>query len=344
MNKRNLITTLVVLAVFVALFFATAHKHRNAKENYVTIQGAVFGTIYHIIIEQPVDSNFQQIITNALDEVDEALSMFNENSVISQINRGDSSTYNNTHFEFIFNKSQEISELTNGCFDITVAPVVNLWGFGFDSSIAPDSIELQKVMESVGYHKVTLRDHKIIKEDPRTMLDASAIAKGYACDYVAQVLKDHGIKNLLVEIGGEVHSEGINRQDEPWKIGINKPIEDSTCVNNEIERVVALSNMSMATSGNYRNFYVKDGKKYAHTIDPHTGNLVEHTLLSATIIAKDCSTADALATACMVMGLEKSMELCEKNHIPAFFITGGDKDEFICHFTKELETYLVPKK
>lgn len=343
MNKRNLIITLGLLIVFMAIFFASAHRHRAAKDKYITIQGAVFGTIYHIKIEASNDTNYQQIINEALDQVDEALSMFNENSIISMINRGDSLTYNNPHFEYVFNKSREVSEMTDGAFDITIAPVVNLWGFGFDSSMTPDSVELNKIMQTVGYKSISMSNHKVFREHPNTMLDASAVAKGYACDYVAQVLKEHGIKNLLVEIGGEVHAEGVNPQGEEWKIGINKPIDDSTCVNNEIERVVALSNMSLATSGNYRNFYIKNGKKYAHTIDPHTGHLVEHTLLSVTIVAQDCSTADALATACMVMGLEKSMGLCEKHHIPGFFITGENED-FVCHYTKDFEPYLVPKK
>ncbi|MDO4190368.1 MAG: FAD:protein FMN transferase [Bacteroidales bacterium] len=340
MNKKNLVVTLICFIVFIACFFiAKKRENTTTTKEYVTVQGAVFGTIYHIIVEQPTDSNFQSIITSALDEIDGALSMFNDTSVISKINKGDSMTNGNKHFEHIFLESQRISQLTDGAFDITVAPIVNIWGFGFEASQQPDSVKVIELMQTVGYDKVSLVDHKIRKENPGTMLDASAIAKGYACDYVAEVLKKHGVTNLLVEIGGEVHAEGINSQNEPWKIGINKPVEDSTCRNHGIEGVVALQNFSLATSGNYRNFYIKDGKKYAHTINPKTGFLVEHNLLSATILASDCMTADAIATACMVMGLEKSLQFCRDNHIPGFFII-GDGDNFVCHHTEELEKYL----
>lgn len=344
MSKKNIIVTASVFVVFVALFFLYSKNNTLRKNDYITIQGSAFGTLYHVIYEPVDEEQMDNVVSNALKEIDDALSMFNRKSIISRINAGDTTATTNDLFETVYKKSNEISEMTNGAFDITIAPVVNLWGFGFKKGMIPTDTNIDELMASVGYDKIHLVNHHIIKDNPNTMLDASAIAKGYACDYAAEKLKEHGISNFLVEIGGEVHAEGKNKQNNEWKVGINKPVQDSTCTNQEIERVVALSGRSLATSGNYRNFYTREGKRYAHTIDPKTGRPVEHNLLSATIIADDCMTADAIATACMVMGLKESMKLCSQYNIPGFFITSEDDDSFQCHYTDSFEPYLVISK
>jgi thiamine biosynthesis lipoprotein len=215
----------------------------------------------------------------------------------------------------------EISKLTDGAFDLTVAPVVNAWGFGFDESKKADSALIDSLMHFVGYEKVVLKNKKIIKQFTGTMLDASAVAKGQGVDVAANYLEKQGIQNYMVEIGGEVRVKGINASGSLWKIGIDKPIEDPTASNRELQDVILLTNKSMATSGNYRQFYEKDGVIYSHTINPKTGYPARNSLLSTSVIADDCMTADAFATAFMVMGIDKSIALSkELDYLDVYFI------------------------
>jgi thiamine biosynthesis lipoprotein len=226
---------------------------------------------------------------------------------------------------------------TKGAFDVTVAPLVNAWGFGFkgkktgaeadSTSSLPTAQQVDSLLKIVGMDMLTYdAEHNLIhKKDRRTMLDFSAIAKGYGCDVVARLLKSKGINNYMVEIGGEVVVSGHNDKDQLWHIGINKPVDDSTYMENELQTVLSITDHAMATSGNYRNFYYQNGKKYAHTIDPHTGRPVSHSLLSATVIAPSCAVADAYATAFMVMGEERARQLLEKHReLRALFICAGD--------------------
>ena len=183
----------------------------------------------------------------------------------------------------------EISRETQGAFDITVAPLANAWGFGFKKGAFPDSAMIDSLLDITGYPKVSLSaDGKVIKQDSRIMLSCSAVAKGYAVDVIAQLLEKKGIGNFMVDIGGEVVVRGENPKKSLWRIGINKPIDDSLAVNQELQTILQVTDVGIATSGNYRNYYYKDGKKYAHTIDPRTGYPVQHSILSATVIARDC--------------------------------------------------------
>ena len=174
------------------------------------------------------------------------------------------------------------------------------------------------------------------------MLDCSAIAKGYGSDVVARLFRKYDIKNFMIEIGGEIVVSGISENNQPWKIGINKPVEDSTNMNTEIQTILSITNKAMATSGNYRNFYYKGGKKFAHTIDPETGYPVQHSLLSATVLANDCATADAFATAFMVMGVEKAKKILE-NHkeLMAYFVYSDQKGELKVWYSPELKKKIV---
>ena len=210
---------------------------------------------------------------------------------------------------------------TDGAFDPTVAPLVNAWGFGFKSGQLPDSAQVDSLLALVGLRHIRLQEGRVVKDNPLSILDFSAIAKGYGVDRAADVLRSHGIKNFMVEIGGEVVTEGTNEKGEAWRIGINKPVEDSTSVNAELQEVISLSGKAVATSGNYRNFYVKDGRKIAHTINPLTGYPVQQDILSSTVIASTCAEADAFATAFMVMGLKKAQEvLASQPALEAYFI------------------------
>ena len=291
-------------------------------------QGFIFGTVYNITYQH--SDNLEKEILKVLNEVDSSLSMFNSESVISKINRNEDVSLNEMFIE-VFEKAQRISADTDGAFDITVAPLVNHWGFGTELRAKEDS--LQQTIDSlrlfVGYDKVKLSGKRIVKSDPRMMLDCSAIAKGFGSDKVAQLLSDKGISNFMVEIGGEIVAKGKNEKGDAWHIGVAKP-DDSTLGNGELQTVLTLSDIAMATSGNYRNFYYQGDKKYAHTIDPRTGRPVQHTLLSATVMAPTCAMADAYATAFMVMGMDRATEVLKRHpEMKAYFIYSGGTGEYL---------------
>lgn len=299
------------LPFLVFLIIGTVFIVRQQRSTpYQHDKGQVFGTFYHITYQN--DTSLNNDILAELAKVDSALSMFNDKSIISRINRGED-VKTNEMFDTVFNLAENIADNTNGAFDITVAPLVNAWGFGFKTGNPPTKAAIDSLRSIVGYKKVTLRNNRITKTDPRVMLDCSAIAKGYGCDVVAHLLQRHGIENYMVEIGGEVVTHGISEKRLPWKIGVTKPTDDSLAVDKELQTVLNVKNMAMATSGNYRNFYYKNGKKYAHTIDPKTGYPVQHNILSATVLAKHCAEADAYATSFMVMGLDGAKKTLE-NH------------------------------
>lgn len=298
-------------------------------------EGQIFGTFYHITYQN--DSAIQTDILAELQKVDNALSMFNKESIISHINRGEN-VETNEMFESVFNLAEKISDNTDGAFDITVAPLVNAWGFGFKTGNPPTKQTVDSLRAIVGYKKVKLVNHRITKSDARVMLDCSAIAKGYGCDVVARLLEKRGIKNYMVEIGGEVVTHGISEKRLPWKIGVTKPSDDSLNVNNELQTVLNVKDRAMATSGNYRNFYYRGGKKYAHTIDPATGYPVQHSILSATVLAKCCAEADAYATAFMVMGMEKAKKVLEKHpELMAYLIYSDDKGNLQVWYSPSME-------
>ena len=203
-----------------------------------------------------------------------------------------------------------------------MAPLVNAWGFGFKKGHFPTDKQVDSLRQLVGYQKVSLNaEEMVVKQDPRIMLNCSAVAKGFAVDEVARMLQSHGVNNLMVDIGGEVVIKGVSPQQRPWRIGINKPVDDSLSTNQELQAILELNEGALATSGNYRNYYYRDGKKYAHTVDPRTGYPVQHAILSSTVLAADCMSADAYATAFMVMGLEEAEQFVA-NHpeLAVYFI------------------------
>ena len=248
------------------------------------------------------------------------MSTFNKGSVISKINRNEQ-VQPDKMFVDVFQLANKISIETNGAFDVTVAPLVNAWGFGFKNGVHPTPQAIDSLKQFIGYQKVAYVNERIKKQDPRLMLDFSAIAKGYGSDVVANLLKHKGIENFMVEIGGEIVTRGISEKRLPWKVGVTKPTDDSLNVNQELQTILNVTDKSMATSGNYRKFYYKNGKKYAHTIDPNTGYPVQHNILSSTVLANTCAEADAYATAFMVLGLDKAKKVLEQHpELMAYFI------------------------
>lgn len=294
-------------------------KSKQAAPEYRTAQGLVFGTSYHITYLYNADLSTD--IEQTMASVDSALSMFNPQSTISAVNSSENIQVTDTMFLKVYRRAMEISDWTNGAFDITVAPAVNAWGFGFKHAENIRQATIDSLRQIIGYNKIHEQDGMITKDDSRIMLDCSAIAKGFGSDMVADMFRSKGINDFMVEIGGEIVLSGKNPKGSLWNIGISKPVDDSLSVNNELQTVIPVTDIAMATSGNYRNFYMKDGRKYAHTIDPHTCMPVSHTLLSATVFAPDCATADALATSMMVMGLDSAQALCARHpEIQAYFI------------------------
>lgn len=272
------------------------------------------------------DRDLKTEIEAELKKVDNSLSPFNKQSVITAINENRAAKLDDM-FLTVYDLAKHISEDTDGAFDITVAPLVNAWGFGFKNNTKPTDAAIDSLRQIVGYKKVSLVGKRIMKDDPRIMLDCSAIAKGYGSDVVARYLKAQGIKNFMVEIGGEIVTCGINPKRLPWAIGVEKPVDDTLATSKDLQTVLNITDIAMATSGNYRNFYYKDGKKYAHTIDPTTGRPVQHSILSATVLAKECAVADAYATSFMVMGLEKAKELLARHPELKAYIIYDDKGQ-----------------
>jgi thiamine biosynthesis lipoprotein len=290
-------------------------------------KGFIFGTVYNITYQS--DNNLEKEIIRELDKVDASLSPFNEKSIISKINRNEEAVVDD-YFYDVFNLAMQISEDTNGAFDITVAPIVNAWGFGFKSGSSPTSQYIDSLKQFIGYKKVRInKDKHVVKQDERIMLDCSAIAKGYGSDVVARLFNAKGIKNYMIEIGGEIVASGLSDKRLPWKIGITKPSEDSLGTSNELQTILNITDCAMATSGNYRNFYYKNGKRYAHTIDPRTGYPIQHNILSATVIAKSCAQADAYATSFMVLGLEEAKKILERHpQLLAYLIYTNKDNEY----------------
>ena len=309
---------LPVLLVLVIASYLIVTKHNRVP--YIHAEGAAFGTFYHITYQSRAD--LQAGIEAELQRVDQSLSMFNPNSVISRLNQGEDIEADSL-FRTVFLLAQQVSEATGGAFDITVAPLVNAWGFGFKNGALPDSSQVDSLRSLVGYQHVRLDQHNhLIKDDPRIILDCSAVAKGFGVDVVANYLLQQGVENFMVEIGGEVVVSGKNPKGNDWRVGVNKATDDPTSTNNELATVLNLTDCAMATSGNYRNFYTtEDGRRVAHTIDPATGYPVQHSLLSANVLAPTCAEADAFATSFMVLGLDSARNVLARHpELQVFFI------------------------
>lgn len=296
-----------LLAFLVFLFSCQPKSHE-----YIKLEGMIFGTFYHVVY-QPIDGkvDYSEGIKASLNKVDWSLSTYKDTSTLSKFNYNTEGVQVDSLMKLVYLAGEKVYVNTSGAFDMTVAPIVNAWGFGFKKQDSITSGLIDSLLLNVGMDMVSLQGDFLHKSKPGIMLDASAIAKGFGVDVVADYLGAQGIKNYMVEVGGEIRVKGINNTGTNWRVGIDKPIDDPSASSRELQDIISLTNEGLATSGNYRNFYIKNGKKYAHTIDPKTGYPVQHSLLSASIVSPLCMNADAYATACMVVGVEKSMEIIE---------------------------------
>lgn len=335
MKRKNILQILFLILLVAGTVFV-AIQNNNAP--YKHSEGKIFGTYYSIIYQS--SDNLQQDIDAALKSVDNSLSMFNEKSTIARLNRGENPIVDD-NLRFLFPRAMKVSEATDGAFDITVAPLVNAWGFGFKKEQWPTEAEIDSLKSLVGYKTVHLNDRTITKDNPKTMIDLSAIAKGYGSDAVAKALDKAKVKNYMVEIGGEVVVKGKNDKGKDWKIGVSKPSEDAEKQNAGYQCIISITDCALATSGNYRNFFYKDGVKYAHTIDPRTGHPVQQDIISATVVAPHCYEADAFATSFMVTGLAKAKQiLAKQTQLYAYLIYINKEGEQEVWMTEGMKKYL----
>lgn len=320
-HNKKLLWQLPFLALLIVGTVLIIRQQRHMP--YQKSADKVFGTFYHAVYQ--CDSDLTYSINAELAKVDASLSPFNPQSVITAVNQNRSVKLNDMFLD-VYQLAMKISDETDGSFDITVAPLVNAWGFGFKNGFEPSKQQVDSLMQMIGYQKVSLERGVVRKTDDRIMLDCSAIAKGYGTDVVARLLRGLGVTNFMIEIGGEIVTSGVNPEGKPWRVGISKPVDDPQGAAQGVQSVVAITDKAMATSGNYRNFYYKGGKKYAHTIDPKTGYPVQHSLLSATVFANSCAVADAYATSFMVMGVEKAQQLLSQHPELMAYLIYSDED------------------
>ncbi|MDA9898222.1 FAD:protein FMN transferase [Flavobacteriales bacterium] len=287
--------------------------------------GFAQGTSYSIKYMASDNQDFHHQIDSIFAEIDNSLSTYIPQSLISQLNTGDTSLILDTHFVRVFKAAQQLSNLSSGLFDCTVNPLVDAWGFGENQKKDLDSIAIIELLNKVGYREVYLKGDSLISNPLLRTLNFNAIAQGYTVDVIAEYLNAQSVTDYLIEVGGELRSKGLNSRNKSWRVGIDKPSNEID-KNDRFQIVINLNNKSLATSGNYRKYYEKDGQIYSHTINPKTAYPVQHSLLSATVIADDCMMADAYATTFMVMGVEQTQEFLKSHPELEVFLIYTDED------------------
>lgn len=306
-------------------------------QELVKIEGNTQGTTYHITYYDSQNRNLQPEIENVLLTFDFSVSTYNPKSIISRVNANDKKVTLDDYFITCFKKAKEVWKATNGAFDPTVYPLVNAYGFGPGKKKKLNQAELDSILQFVGFDLIELKGNKIKKKDKRACLDFNAFAQGYSVDVVSEFLNSKGISSYLVEIGGEVFAKGRKTNGEKWSVGIEKPIDNKE-TENPINAIVSLENCAIASSGNYRKFFVEEGIKYAHHIDPKTGFPAKNTLLSASVFADQCITSDAYATGILVMGLEKAkVFLSEHKELRVYLIYSDDNGNYKTYESESLK-------
>ncbi len=326
---------ILTLILLIIIIFTGCKK---TKPVYSSFTGFIQGTTYSIVYENsgkldPV--TMQKNTENILHHFDLSLSLYNDSSILSKVNHNQSVVLD-SFFIDVFNQSRKISELTGGAFDVTVGPLVKAWGFGPDEHKNISDSKRDSLLKLVGMDKVWVKNGRLVKSDPRVTLDFNAIAQGYSVDVICGYFDSLKIRSYLIEIGGEVRVKG-DRAGNPWRIGIDKPEDYNFTPGNDLQAIITVEDEAVATSGNYRAFYVENGIKYSHTIDPRTGSPARNKLLSATIVADKCAFADGIATACMVMGKEKSIQFIIQNKLDGYLIYSDDNGNYQTWISENLE-------
>jgi len=331
---------LFAAVTFVILYSIAGY---SADPEFLKISGYTQGTTYHITYQNTVGRDIQPEVEQRLQLIDQLFSNYNPNSLVSQINKSKAPVPIPPLMEQLLLKCFQIYKESEGAFDITVGPLVEAWGFGPSKQKQPTAKEIDSLLKIVGLTKIKLKNHRLIKSDPRIRLDFNAIAQGFTVDFLAQYFDSLAIPNYLIEVGGELYARGTNASGQQWRIGVETPSDNNLLQGEQIQKVIAVSNKAVSTSGNYRRFYISNGIKFAHTINPHTGYPAQNTLLSVTIVASNCTDADAYATACMVMGLEKAIQFVKnKPQLAAYFIFSKPNGEYGEFVTENLKKLILP--
>jgi FAD:protein FMN transferase len=322
-----MIKRFIAILIFLVTLFSSCIKKTPVFENTT---GFIQGTTYNIIYDNRKNFNTSEVntkIEQILHDFDMSLSLYLDSSILSRVNRNEDVKVD-SFFKEVFIKSDSISKLTDGAFDVTVGPLVRAWGFGPDDHKNFREEKLDSMLNLIGMEKVAIADDHLIKKDPGILLDFNAIAQGYSVDVICSYFDRLGIKNYLVEIGGEVRAKGT-KAGALWRIGIDRPEDLNMSPGQDLQAIIKISDQSVATSGNYRKFYVENGVKYSHTIDPRTGYPAKNKLLSATVITRECAVADGIATACMVMGKEGAIEFITSHpDLSGYLVFSDDSGNF----------------
>lgn len=326
---KKFIVTFTFIFLFNSLIFS--------QQEPIKFDGAAQGTTYHITYYDAKNRNLQPQIEKILANFDKSVSTYLPTSIISRINRNEKNVIVDKYFTPCFNKAKEVWKNTNGAFDPTVYPLVNMWGFGPGKKEKIEKAKIDSVLHFVGFDLIELKGKKIIKKDARVALDFNSFAQGYSVDVVSDFLISKKITSFIVEIGGEVYAKGKKPNGENWQAGIEKPIDNSIS-ENPIKAIAKLENLAVSTSGNYRKFFIENGIRYGHHIDPKTGYPTKNNLLSVTLFASQCITTDANATGILVMGLDKGKEfLAAHPEIQAYLIYSDDKGNYQVYETSGIK-------
>jgi thiamine biosynthesis lipoprotein len=332
MNNKNYLFSFLLTIVNSALSFSQLES--------ASIEGPTQGTSYHITYLDTKHRNLQPEIEKLLIDFDFSVSTYNPYSIITRVNQNDKDVKLDNYFKTCFKKAKEVWKNTNGAFDPTVLPLTNIWGFGPGKKTEIEKSKIDSILEFVGFNLIELKRNKIIKKDSRVALDFNAFAQGYSVDVVSKFLNKKGIKSYIVEIGGEVFAKGTNLNGKIWTVNLEEPKDNKEAINNTIA-IARLNNSAISTSGNNRRYFIENGIKYAHHLDPKTGYPAKNNLLSVSLFGNDCITTDSNATGILVMGLEKA-KLFLQNHseLEAIIIYSDEKGNYQYYKTNGIKNIL----
>ena len=343
LTKQPVSNMIKKITLAITLFSLVACTEQNPRE-YIKIQGFAQGTTYHITYYSPEKKDFTPAITMLLEKVDSSMSVYRKNSIINAFNTSSEGSQIGSLLAKAVMQSQQYNRQTQGAFDITLGPLVKAWGFHAKRNEVPDAKTIEQLKKRTGNHMIELNDLFLSKKHPEVTIDVNAMAQGFTVDIIADYLEQHNIADYLVELGGEIRTAGISPRNAKWLVGIEKPIENSIS-GEAIQVYIELAEEALVTSGNYRKFFIRNGVKYSHTIDPKTGYPVTHTLLSATVIDKKSARTDALATAFMVMGAEKAKEWLSKNTgVEAYLISSNTEGGYEIWMTEGMKKRIKEAK
>lgn len=331
----------IILAVLGVIGVILVFSLRPKRERWIKETGIVWATEYHITYLSNKD--LTDSINFAFRRVELSVSPFNKHSLVTAINEGKSDSLNPILID-LFYRSMDIHKATDGAFDPTISPLINAWGFGYEDGNLPNDKTIDSILSFTGLDKISINGNRIIRKDSRTSFNFSAIAKGYGCDEIARMFERNSVNNYLIEVGGEIVAKGVNENGEIWVVSIDKPIESADSIIHSTAIKLKTNNCGIATSGNYRNYRVDDnGNKYSHIINPATGKPEKSDILSATVVATDCATADAYATAFMVTGSEQAKQiLAHSPELAVFFILSGDSLNFKYYMNESFHRLIAP--